>query len=117
MKDLIPWPGNQLNDINIFRNKCFKKCHEENPTDSGWYEKTNECGRQCFHELQNFQKSQGKNPCAQRLQAPVFWFNNGSKEDFIFVKTPPQSVSRYHIILIVLVFCVILSIIIRFRLL
>lgn len=76
------WPGSQINDINEFRTSCYRTCHEKNPTDSGWYEKEDECGRDCASKLRAFQKASGKNPCAQRLQAPVFWFTNESKENY-----------------------------------
>lgn len=72
----IPWPGNQINPINEFRHDCYYKCHLENPTDSGWYEKTNECGQNCKRALQQFEYSQGKNPCELKLQAPVFWYES-----------------------------------------
>lgn len=72
----IPWPGNQINDITKFREDCYRRCHEENPTDSGWYEKTDKCGENCKKQLKIFEYLQGKNPCELRLQAPVFWYEN-----------------------------------------
>lgn len=78
----VPWPGNQINDINQFRNECYKKCHELNPTDSGWYEKVNECGQKCKYALKEYEYSQGKNPCELKLQAPVFWFTNNHKNTY-----------------------------------
>lgn len=72
----VPWPGNQINDINQFREMCYRQCHEQNPTDSGWYEKVNECGQQCKYALKAYEYMQGKNPCELRLQAPVFWFQS-----------------------------------------
>jgi hypothetical protein len=83
MEIRIPnWPGHQINDINEFRHACFQKCHDRNPTDSGWYEKEDACGKECSQLLRQFQIDSGKNPCAQRLQAPVFWFS-GHKDDVI----------------------------------
>lgn len=82
MKREVPWPGNQINDINQFRNECYKKCHESNPTDSGWYEKVNECGQQCKYALKEYEYLQGKNPCELKLQAPVFWFNNNKENTY-----------------------------------
>jgi hypothetical protein len=90
----IQWPGNQLNDITKFREDCYKKCHENNPTDSGWYEKTDQCGMQCYHALKQFEYLQGKNPCELRLQAPVFWFNNNDiTEQFSTSYSSPYSPS------------------------
>lgn len=88
------WPGRQLNPINEFRDDCYRQCHRSNPTDSGWYEKTNECGRRCARELKEFQRANGKNPCAQRLQAPVFWFEDNNNNDHpIITETFVRSVS------------------------
>lgn len=99
------WPGQQINDINEFRTACYKKCHEENPTDSGWYEKENECGRDCASKLCAFQRLSGKNPCAQRLQAPVFWFENQNdlKENYkLFDETNTSKTSRLDILYVIL---------------
>lgn len=74
----VPWPGNQINGITAFREACYKKCHEENPTDSGWYEKVNACGQECKNAVKAYEYIQGKNPCQLRLQAPVFWFGEPS---------------------------------------
>lgn len=75
----IPWPGNQINDINQFRHDCYYQCHLENPTDSGWYEKTDACGQACKKALQEYEYLQGKNPCELKLQAPVFWYEHGHR--------------------------------------
>lgn len=72
----VNWPGNQINDINQFRENCYRECHLQNPTDSGWYEKSDECGQNCKELLKAYEYIQGKNPCELRLQAPVFWFEN-----------------------------------------
>jgi hypothetical protein len=74
MRRKVSWPGNQLNDINEFREDCYKQCHDRNPTDSGWYEKTNECGENCRTLLKESEYMQGKDPCELKLQAPVFWY-------------------------------------------
>lgn len=74
VKREIQWPGNQLNDINQFREDCYKQCHLQNPTSSGWYEKTDKCGQKCKQQLKEYEFQQGKNPCELKLQAPVFWF-------------------------------------------
>lgn len=63
-----------MNDINEVRERCYRQCHLENPTDSGWYEKTDACGQACKRALQVYEYDQGKNPCELKLQAPVFWF-------------------------------------------
>jgi len=79
----VPFPGNQINDINQFREMCYRQCHLDNPTDSGWYEKVNQCGQDCKYALKAYEYMQGKNPCRLKLQAPVFWFNNTiEKEGF-----------------------------------
>ena len=72
----VAWPGNQINDLNEFRDLCYRQCHDANPTDSGWYEKVNECGQQCKYALKAYEYMQGKNPCELRLQAPVYWFQS-----------------------------------------
>ena len=103
----IEWPGYQINDINQFREDCYKKCHEQNPTDSGWYEKTDECGQKCKNALKQFEYTQGKNPCELRLQAPVFWFQNdnenkttehfsSSNENDIYEHFVPSSQNKCH---------------------
>lgn len=74
VKREIQWPGNQINDINQFRENCYKQCHLQNPTSSGWYEKTDKCGQKCKQQLKEYEFEQGKNPCELKLQAPVFWF-------------------------------------------
>lgn len=84
----VPWPGNQINDINEFREACYKQCHAQNPTDSGWYEKVNECGQQCKYALKAYEYMQGKNPCELRLQAPVFWFQRPSMSHESYVHAP-----------------------------
>lgn len=99
------WPGQQINDINEFRTACYKTCHDTNPTDSGWYEKEDECGRNCALQLRAFQKQSGKNPCAQRLQAPVFWFDNQKniKENYqLFNETKLGTTSRLDMIYLIL---------------
>lgn len=98
------WPGQQINDINEFRTACYKTCHEANPTDSGWYEKENECGRECASKLCAFQKQSGKNPCAQRLQAPVFWFTNEKdlKENYESFDQNQTNTSRLDILYVIL---------------
>lgn len=100
----ISWPGNQINDILKFRNDCFEECHKQNPTDSGWYEKTDECGKKCFSNLKNYQIQQGKNPCAQKLQAPVFWF----KEDFSMPLTESSQSKLNMLYIILLVYLLLL---------
>jgi hypothetical protein len=72
----IAWPGNQLNGINDFRENCYRQCQLNNPTDSGWYSKTDECGESCRQKLKEYEYSQGKNPCELKLQAPVFWYES-----------------------------------------
>lgn len=112
MLPILNWPGNQINDINEFRDDCFRQCHEQNPTDSGWYEKQDECGRRCSAKLRQFQRLSGKNPCAQRLQAPVYWFDNDTtvtKEAFNYdqadptpyLKTSSPSQSKLDIIYVI----------------
>lgn len=87
----VPWPGNQINDINQFRDECYRRCHEQNPTDSGWYEKVNACGQQCKYALQAYEYMQGKNPCELRLQAPVFWFQSNPTTTYESYQFPMRS--------------------------
>lgn len=101
----VRWPGNQINDINQFREDCYRQCHLENPTDSGWYEKTNECGQKCKRALQVYEYEQGKNPCELKLQAPVFWFKESYRPFSSSSSTSTSSVSnvdRVYIILFVM---------------
>ena len=124
MKRDIPWPGKQLNDINEFRHDCYYQCHLQNPTDSGWYEKVDECGQNCKKALQAYEYQQGKNPCELKLQAPVFWFENhsGSKgqdvregyENYDGVKETPepshcQSVDTIYLILMTIMILLMLT--------
>lgn len=90
----IPWPGKQINEINAFRHQCYSKCHADNPTDSGWYEKTDECGQRCKKALQEFEYKQGKNPCELKLQAPVFWFENSPKQISEHYTHPRKEIKR-----------------------
>jgi hypothetical protein len=90
----VPWPGNQINDINEVRERCYRQCHLENPTDSGWYEKTNACGQACKRALEVYEYNQGKNPCELKLQAPVFWFENGKGHETYESYEPMSGVSN-----------------------
>jgi hypothetical protein len=92
----IPWPGKQINEINAFRQECYSKCHADNPTDSGWYEKTDECGQRCKKALQEFEYKQGKNPCELKLQAPVFWFENSPSGISEHYTHTPNERKRLH---------------------
>ena len=121
MKRDIPWPGKQLNDINEFRHDCYYQCHLQNPTDSGWYEKVDECGQRCKKALQTYEYQQGKNPCELKLQAPVFWYenntgsNNGNvREDYDGANETPeqchcQSVDMIYLILMMIMILLMLT--------
>lgn len=95
---MIHWPGNQINDITKFREDCYRKCHDNNPTDSGWYEKTDKCGQECKRRLKEFEYEQGKNPCELRLQAPVFWF----KENYTKDGNKMSSLDLFYLIIFIL---------------
>ena len=80
----IPWPGNQLNGINEYRENCYRQCQLENPTDSGWYSKTDKCGENCRQTLKTYEYLQGKNPCELKLQAPVFWYESTQTDEPLY---------------------------------
>lgn len=100
----IPWPGNQLNGINQYREDCYKQCHLNNPTDSGWYEKTDKCGENCRETLKTYEYLQGKNPCELKLQAPVFWYENEqpSYESYSVPSTNSNSINIMYITLFII---------------
>lgn len=117
MRHIPNWPGNQINDINQFQEACYKTCHEKNPTDSGWYEKTDQCGYECARKTREYQIKSGKNPCEQRLQAPVFWFDNDVKESFT-LKTEKDGQKTlntiYIIIMSMFIFLLLICIVLEF---
>jgi hypothetical protein len=108
MKREIPWPGNQLNDINEFRHDCYYQCHLKNPTDSGWYEKTNECGQACKKALQEYEYEQGKNPCELKLQAPVFWYESYKHFDDVAKSSPKSKTDLIYITLFIIMILLII---------
>lgn len=98
----ILWPGNQINDITKFREDCYRKCHEQNPTNDPWFERNNQCGLNCKRKLKEFEYKQGKNPCELRLQAPVFWNNNDIVENFEVEDKKNNSINIIYIILLII---------------